>query len=241
MKILIVEDEIPARERLCHLVGELYPDYVVFEAGHGLEALDKIALHAPEIMLLDIRMPGMNGLELINHLLHFENPPAVIFTTAYQDYALRAFDANAVDYLVKPIHRQRLKTAIERAHVVNLGKLSQIKMEGFRRRHLSAMMQNRLQLIAIEKIRYLKAEQKYIIAAWPDGELLLNESLAALEKEFADYFIRIHRNALAAKNHIDCLSKTGDGQAVLKLHDMPTGLVISRRHLPDVRRLLKQR
>ncbi len=241
MKILIVEDEALASERLHGLIRELYPDYTVFEARNGFEALEKIMAHTPEIMLLDIRMPGMDGLELTDHLLHFKNPPAIIFTTAYQDYALRAFDANAIDYLVKPIHRQRLKTAIERAHVVNLGKFSLIKTKDHKRRHLSTMLHGRLQLIAIEKIHYLKAEQKYVIAAWPEGELLLSESLAALEKEFSSHFIRIHRNALASKNHIDCLSKTGDGQAVLKFHNMAIELVISRRHLPEIRQLIKQR
>lgn len=243
MKILIVDDEALARERLHELVIELFPASHIVEAANGIEALDKITEHSPEIILLDIRMPGMDGLELANHLLHLETPPAIVFTTAYQEHALSAFEANAVDYLLKPIRKERLKTAIERATVISQSKLALLnEIEGITsaRSHLSAMVQGNIQLISIENVFYLKAEQKYVTAAWPGGEILLDESLVSLEAEFSNRFIRIHRNALVAINHIDSLRKTTEGQHVVKLSDIPIDLVVSRRHLAEVKKTIKQ-
>lgn len=243
MKILIVDDETLARERLRELVIELFPESRITEATNGIVALDKITEHTPDIILLDIRMPGMDGLELANHLLHLEAPPAIVFTTAYQDHALSAFDANAVDYLLKPIRKERLKTAIERATMVSQSKLNTLNKSGdvsSSRTHLSAMVQGNIQLISINNIYYLKAEQKYVTAAWPGGEILVDEPLVALESEFSNQFIRIHRNALVAKNHIDSLIKTNEGQHVIKLSDMPIELDVSRRHLSEVKKLIKQ-
>lgn len=243
MKILIVDDEALARERLHDLVVELYPDVLTIEATNGMDALDKITAHSPDIILLDIRMPGMDGLEVANHLLQLETQSAIIFTTAYQDHALSAFDANAVDYLLKPIRKERLKTAIERASIISQPKLNILnKTEGISstRSHLSALVQGNIQLIPIESIYYLKAEQKYVTAAWPGGEILLDESLVSLETEFTDHFIRVHRNALVAIKHIRGLSKTNDGQHVIQLSDMPTELTVSRRHLADIKKNIKQ-
>ncbi|MBL1141962.1 MAG: response regulator transcription factor [Proteobacteria bacterium] len=242
MKILIVDDEALARERLHDLVIELFPNAVTVEAINGLDALDKITEHTPEIVLLDIRMPGMDGLEVANHVLLMETPPAIVFTTAYQDHALSAFDANAVDYLLKPIRKERLKTAIDRAAVMNQTKLASLNNAeniSSQRTHLSAMIQGNIQLIAIENIYYLKADNKYVTAAWPGGELLLDESLVSLEAEFSDQFIRIHRNALVAINHIEALKKPSDGQHTVKLSDMPVELAVSRRHLQEVKKVFK--
>lgn len=243
MKILIVDDEALARERLSDLVIELYPDANTGEAANGIEALDKITEQAPDILLLDIRMPGMGGLELADHLLHFESPPAIVFTTAYQEHALSAFDANAVDYLLKPIRKERLHTAIERAAVVSRAKLatlSETKGVATARSHLSAMVQGNIQLIPIQDIYYLKADHKYVTAAWPGGEILLDEPLVTLETEFSNYFIRIHRNALVAIDHIKSLDKTTEGQHVIKISDMPIELAVSRRHIVDVKKAIKQ-
>tara|TARA_R110002072_G_scaffold97390_3_gene214206 strand:+ start:1699 stop:2433 length:735 start_codon:yes stop_codon:yes gene_type:complete len=243
MKILIVDDEALARERLHDLVIELYPDAITIEAINGIDALDKISAHSPEIILLDIRMPGMDGLELANHLLHLDSPPAIVFTTAYQDHTLSAFDANAVDYLLKPIRKERLKIAIERAAVVSQSKLALLnnnKEKPSVRTHLSAILQGNIQLIAIENIYFLKAEQKYVTAGWPGGEILIDEPLVTLEAEFSDHFIRIHRNALVAINHIEALRKTTEGQHVIKLSDMPIELSVSRRHFSDVKKIIKQ-
>lgn len=239
MKILIVDDEAPARERLRELVQELYPEHKLIEAADGLEAFEKIKVHDPEIILLDIRMPRMDGLEVANHLLHLDKPPAVVFTTAYQDRAIDAFDANAVDYLLKPIRIQRLKTALERAAIVSRPQLKALSEA--KRTHLSAMIRGDIRLIAVENIYYLKAEQKYVTAAWPGGETLLSESLVSLAAEFPDDFVRIHRNALVAVKYIDGLLKTNDGRHVIKVKDIPLELTVSRRHLSDLRKLIKRR
>lgn len=244
MKILIVDDEKLARERLHDLVLELHPDVNMTEASNGIDALEQINEDSPEIVLLDIRMPGMDGLEVANHVLQMENQPAIVFTTAYQDHALSAFDANAVDYLLKPIRKERLKTAIERAATVSQAKLSAVnETEGMssKRTHLSAMIQGNLQLIPIENIYYFKAEQKYVTAAWPGGEILIDESLVSLEDEFSDYFIRIHRNALACTMHIEGLKKTRDGQHTVKLVDIPIELAVSRRHVQEIKKVIKLR
>ena len=244
MKILIVDDEALARERLHDLVLELYPDATTVEATNGIDALEKITDHLPKIILLDIRMPGMDGLEVANHLLSLETPPAIIFTTAYQDHALSAFDANAVDYLLKPIRKERLKIAIERASKFNRTKITSLRESeelSSVRTHLSALIHGNIQLIPIENIYYLKADQKYVTAAWPGGEILLDEPLISLEAEFKNYFIRIHRNALIATNYIESLRKTAEGQHTIKLSDMPLELIVSRRHLPDVKKIIKQR
>jgi two-component system, LytTR family, response regulator AlgR len=242
MKILIVDDEGLARERLSDLVIELFPEATTIEASNGVDALEKINKVTPDIILLDIRMPGMDGLEVANHLLQLENKPAIVFTTAYQDHAISAFDANAVDYLLKPIRKERLKIAIERATTVNQTKLESVKNleEGSSARtHLSATIQGDIQLIAIENIYYLKADQKYVTAAWPGGEILLDESLVSLEAEFSNHFIRIHRNALVALNHIERLVKTSEGQHAIKLSDMPIELSVSRRHYQEVKKRFK--
>lgn len=242
MKILIVDDENLARERLHELVMELHDDAFIYEAANGQDALEKIAQHSPEIVLLDIRMPGIDGLEVANHLLNLPAPPAVVFTTAYQDHSLSAFDANAVDYLLKPIRKERLKTAIERAAIVSQAKLSSInESESKTRSHLSAVIQGNIRLVAVENIYYLKAEQKYVTAAWPGGQILIDEPLVSLEEEFSDTFIRIHRNALVAINYIESLEKTTDGQHIIKLVDMPVELTVSRRHFGAVKKIIKQR
>lgn len=244
MKILIVDDEALARERLHDLVLELYPDSTTIEAINGLDALEKITEHSPTIILLDIRMPGMDGLEVASHLLQVEAPPAIVFTTAYQDHALSAFDANAVDYLLKPIRKERLKIAIERAAVVSqntLSTLNETEELASARTHLSALIKGSIQLIPIENIYYLKAEQKYVTAGWPGGELLLDEPLISLEVEFKEHFIRIHRNALVAINHIHSLCKSSEGQHIIKLNDIPLKLAVSRRLLPEIKKILKQK
>lgn len=244
MKILIVDDETLARERLHDLVIELHKDAIIFEASNGSEALEKVSQHLPEIILLDIRMPGMDGLEVASHLLNMDAPPAVVFTTAYQDHSLSAFDANAVDYLLKPIRKERLETAIERAAIVSQSKLVLInKAEPLPtvRSHLSTVCQGNIRLIAIKDIYFLKAEQKYVTAAWPGGEILIDEPLVALETEFPTTFIRIHRNALVAINYIESLGKTSDGQHIIKLKDMSIELTVSRRHFGAVKKIIKQR
>lgn len=238
MKILIVDDESLAIERLYILLKELYPEIKIMTANNGLIAIEKLSEEKYDIILLDIRMPCMDGIEVANHIASLKNPPAIIFTTAYQEHAIRAFDANAVDYVLKPIRKKRLKLAIERAKIIcqsQLLMLSKDKTLTKKRTHVSSLINNSLKLVAIDDIYYLKAEQKYVNAVWPTGELLLNESLVSLETDFTNLFVRIHRNTLVAKKRIKGLKKTSDGQIMIQLTDMSIELPISRRHLTKVK------
>lgn len=243
MKILIVDDEKPARERLKDLVLDINSGHDLLEAGNGLEALRLAEKEQPDIVLLDIRMPVMDGLEAAHHMALLSPPPAVLFTTAYEEHALRAFDANAVDYLLKPIRAERLKTALERARVVRRAELDEIKTEGSlaaTRSHLSAVHQGELRLIPVREIRYLYADQKYVTVYWPDQEALIDESLKAMEEEFGDLFLRIHRNALVSVAHIEALEKDKEGNYEIALRDTPKKLAVSRRHNRAVREKLKE-
>ncbi len=242
MKILIVDDESLARERLVSLVSELNADCSISEAENGVAALKIINKESPELILLDIRMPIMDGLEVAHHLAGLEAPPAIIFTTAYQDYALDAFDAHAIDYLMKPVRKERLQQAIDRAKAlskVNIDELRDHHDSNSSRTHLSTTVQGNLQIIPIEKIYYLKADQKYVTAVWSDGELLLDDSLKSLEQEFSSQFIRIHRNTLVALEYIMGLEKDEAGNPTIKLQGIETRLPVSRRHASHVRKVLK--
>jgi two-component system response regulator AlgR len=237
LRILVVDDEPLARERVISLLEELAVGEVVGAAANGLEALAKVAELGPDVVLLDIRMPGMDGLEAARHLAKREDPPAVLFTTAYDDHALEAFDASAVDYLLKPIRRDRLQRGLQRAQVVEDARLLQLNRTGGTlapRTQLSASRLGRLELVPIVDVRFLVAEHKYVTAGWPGGELVLDESLANLEREFADTFLRIHRNALIAPAHVSELKSSAGGH-VLVMTDVERELKVSRRHISAVR------
>lgn len=243
LKILVVDDEPLARRRLFSLIGELPGTHGIVEAEHGLAALEKMTEDKPDIVLLDIRMPVMDGLEVAQHLAGMEHPPAVIFTTAYQDHALEAFESQAVDYLLKPVRKDRLQQALARAQILQRARVAELRRQEQPRQprtHLSASLHGKLKLVPVRDVRYLKAEQKYVIAAWPGGELLLNESLADLEKEFERQFIRIHRNALVAPDYVTSLSKDPDGELTVTLRDIKTSLQVSRRNAAQVKKALKQ-
>lgn len=242
MKILIVDDEALARARLQDLISEELPECELLEAGNGQDALESIQAWQPDLVLLDIRMPIMDGLEVAQHLLNIDNAPALVFTTAYQDHALTAFDSNAVDYLVKPIRKERLLKALAKANRLRLPQIQAIRAsepEMKQRKHLSASRQGKIHLQPIEEVYYLKAEQKYVIANWPEGDLLLDESLKSLETEFSDRFIRIHRNTLVATNYISGLEKDNAGNTLIVMRDMPERLPVSRRHLAGIKKVLK--
>lgn len=243
LKILIVDDEPLARNRLISLIGELPGEHRILEADQGLAALEKIMQDAPDIVLLDIRMPVMDGLEVAHHLAGMEHPPAVIFTTAYQDHALEAFDTHAVDYLLKPIRKERLRQALERAGILQrarVAELRRLEQPAQPRTHLSASIHGKLKLVPVKEVRYLKADQKYVVAGWPGGELLLDESLVTLEEEFQQRFIRIHRNALVAREYVDTLTKDRDGELMMTLRDMDVTLQVSRRNAAQVKKALRK-
>lgn len=246
MKVLIVDDEKPARDRLRQLVDDFGIHEVVGEAANGEQAVLLAASLSPDVVLLDIRMPGVDGIETAHHLNAMQTPPAVVFTTAYDEYAIDAFEARAIGYVLKPVRRERLERALDHAARITGQMLSQLTSESplkSRRQHVCARIKDELRLIPIGDVSYFNADQKYVRVHHIGGEDLIDDSLKSLAEEFAEDFVRIHRGALVAVNKIDRLDKTPDGKSyVILRHDVAAGdddLTISRRHLAEVRRRLK--
>lgn len=245
MKILIADDEQLARWRLSSLLEEINPeDPIVAEAENGLETLRLAHQYHPDIILLDISMPGMNGIDVAQELTKLYPQPTVIFTTAFDEYALDAFEANAIDYLVKPIRKQRLELALDKAKIFANAQMKAIgdgsQQNTSQRIRIKARFRGELTLIDVDEIRYFRSEQKYTVVRTADSEILIEEPLTALEKEFEDRFVRIHRNALVALEYIEGLEKKPNAQSLLKLRDVDEGLEVSRRHIPKVRNRLKR-
>ncbi len=238
LNTLIVDDEPLARERLARLL-QRQSTPVAGEAANGLEALKLIDTIKPAVVLLDVQMPVMDGFETARHISRLDQPPAIVFCTAYDQYALDAFDAAAVDYLVKPVKPERLAQAYEKLQRYQPGRVEQFSTDRHRA-HLCARMGGNIELIAVESIHYCRAEHKYVTVVHADGESLIEDSLIALEQEFEAYFVRIHRNTLVARNQIRALEKNSAQQIMLRLKDSDATLEISRRNLPPVRKLLKQ-
>jgi two-component system response regulator AlgR len=246
VKVLIVDDEKPARDRLRQLIADFGNYEVVAEAANGEQALSMAAAHDPDVVLLDIRMPGVDGIETAHHLNAMETPPAVVFTTAYDEYAIDAFEARAIGYVLKPVRRERLEKALEHAARITGQMLKQLTSESSlqrHRQHVCTRIQGELRLIPIESVSYFSADQKYVTVHHGDGQDLIDDSLKSLEDEFTDEFVRIHRSALVAVDQIDRLQKTDDGKIrVVLRQDLPADsgeLIISRRHLTNVRNRLK--
>lgn len=240
MRILVVDDEPLARERIVSLIQDLHAGTVVGQAANGIEALEAVHGLKPDIVLLDIRMPGMDGMETAHHLARTDNPPAVLFATAYDDHAVDAFEASAADYLLKPVRKERLQQSLDRAAVLNQARMAAIKeAEPLTRTHLSAIAQGNLRLIPLAEIRYFQAGQKYVTVGWSGGYVLIEESLKSLETEFSECFLRIHRNALVALEYIEAIDKDADGNWLVRLHGVADRLAVSRRHLSKVRKRLR--
>ena len=248
LSVMIVDDEAPARARLRDLLSDVadeVPNAVVTEAANGLLALDAIAVHPVDVVLVDIRMPKMDGIELARHLAQLEHPPAVIFVTAFDGYAVQAFELNAIDYLVKPVRAQRLAAALQKirqSRPVPPQVLAQLQQGA--RTHLSCHEPGRLLLIPLQEILYLKADLKYVTARTASREYLLDESLTHLEVEFSERFIRLHRSALVAKEAIagfeKCLDENTETQWQALLRGIPERLPVSRRQWPLVKSYAKQ-
>ncbi len=236
LRVLIADDEMPARIRLRNLVERHGGCQVVAEASNGRQALDACREHRPDIALLDIRMPGMDGLEAARRIAELPTPPSVVFTTAYDHHALEAFEADAVDYLLKPVRLERLAQALEKAQRVRAGLNG--SSEPPTRTHISVQHRGALRLIPIEEIIYFQAEQKYVTVRHLGGEALIEESLKSLEKELGGRFVRIHRNALVAASRLAGMRRSADGRHVALLRDCDEELEISRRMAPEVRRFL---
>ncbi len=240
MKVLVADDETLARERLRSLLEEMGGVTLVLEAADGRSALDLVMAEGPDVVLLDIRMPGMDGLEAARHMATLAAPPPVVFTTAYEQHALDAFEARAVDYLLKPIRRERLAQALARAHSLGPALLAAVgDVSRLPRSHISAPSRHGLVIVAVSEVRYLLADNKYVTVGWPGGELLTEEPLKAFAGEFGERFIRVHRSALVARAHVRALERTRDGRHQVAMTAVERRLDVSRRLLPEVRRRLR--
>lgn len=245
MKALIVDDEPLARARLRELLKAHDDIEEVIEAEHGARALEIAVATAIDLVMLDIRMPVMDGLETALHFARFDPAPAVIFCTAYEEHALAAFEAHAVDYLLKPVKRERLSAALERARkfvgapaepMQIIAAISSLKTK---RTQLAARVRGELRLIPIADVLYLQADTKYVEVHSAKEMLLIEDSLVQLEEEFGDLFVRIHRNCLVAKAAISGLAKSAQGEVAITLKQRPDKLEVSRRNVAQVRKLIK--
>ena len=242
MKVLVVDDEAPARVRLRAMLEEIDGYEVCGEAANGRETLEQCEKYQPDVLLLDIRMPGIDGLEAAQHLQSLPQPPAIIFTTAFNDYALQAFETHAVDYLLKPVRLERLQEALLHARRLTRVQVASVRVgddQSGKRQRICANVRGSLQLIPVEEIRYFQADQKYVVVGTSDAQLLIEETLKSLEQEFAAQFVRIHRNALVVRRYISGLGKDDGGHAQVSLAGVEQTLEVSRRHIADVRKLVK--
>jgi len=245
LKLVIVDDEAPARRRLRELLDDCasaLPLVVVGEAASGREALGLLSSTPADLVLSDIHMPDMDGIELARHLLKLSLPPVLIFTTAYHEHAIAAFEVHAIDYLVKPVRVQRLLTALQK--VPRLKPLSGAKLDRLpatARRFLSVTERSRVVLVPIEEIVYLKAELKYITIRTAEREYLLEESLTKLEEEFGQRFVRVHRNCLVARDAVRGFERRvnaeGDAHWEVLLRGVSEALPVSRRQQFIVREI----
>ena len=237
LSVFVVDDEPPARNRLKELLtdcAEQMPLLLVGEAGNGREALDTLSEIQADVVLVDIRMPQMDGIELAQHLNKLPQPPVIIFTTAYDAYAVEAFELHAVDYLLKPIRLRRLLEALTRARSATPLRAEALQdLASAPRKNMSVHERGKIYLIPIEEVLYLRAELKYITVRTAAREYLIEEALASLEKEFATRFVRIHRNCLVAKDGIAGFEKiadeSGETHWAVKLKGLDEKLAISRR------------
>lgn len=239
MDVMIVDDEPLARERLARLLQRIGGHRVVGEAGDGPSALARLAECQPQVVLLDVRMPGPDGLSIARQIAALPEPPAVIFCTAYGDHAIEAFEASATGYLLKPVSQDKLAQALQQASRVTLAQrpaLTEPALPG--RQQLQVHSRRGTSLLEVDQIRLLQADQKYVSAWLPDGEVVLSESLRELEDEFGPRFLRIHRNALVAAAYIDGIERRPDGESVVRLKGVSARPQVSRRCLPALREWL---
>ena len=243
-RIIIADDEPPARRRLFDLLDELQPAFphrVVAEVENGKAAVEAAASGA-DILLLDINMPEMDGLEAARHLLRMETAPRVIFVTAYDQHALAAFDVHAVDYLLKPVRRERLLAALTRARPLDAQSVEALPRGA--RRFFSINERGRLLLVPSDEVIFFRAEQKYITVVTAAREYLIEDSLTRIDEEFGGRHLRIHRNCLVRADLIESFERDadtdGEAQWIITLRGRPERLLVSRRQHAEVRALAKR-
>ncbi len=239
LKTLIVDDEPPARARLASLLAEIEDVQLVGEGANGREALELTMDLSPDVVLLDVRMPDMDGLETARRIATMSEPPAVIFTTAYDQYAVNAFEAQAAGYLVKPIRKDKLAAALAACRRLTRPQIARAELANApaapRRSHIPVRRRDGIKLIPLGEIRCFVADQKYTTVRHDGGEDLIEDSLRHLEDEFAGNFVRIHRSALVSVPHLERIERDPDGQYYVRLKGVPDRLTVSRRMAGDLR------
>ncbi|MFO1362399.1 MAG: LytTR family DNA-binding domain-containing protein [Burkholderiales bacterium] len=250
LRVFLVDDEQPARARMREVLGDLaaeLPNVVVGEAATGQEALGTLPAAAPDVVLVDIHMPQMSGMEFARHLAILDAPPAVVFVTAHDQYAIEAFEVNALDYLLKPVRAARLAGALAKARATGGVRREAVDRAAVQagqvpRRFFSIGERGKILLVSVADVVYLKAELKYVTVRTADREHLLEEALTGLEQEFAGIFVRIHRSCLVARRRIRGFERVTDedgegaGWAVI-LDGVAEKLPVSRRQWPAVKAL----
>jgi len=249
LRIFIADDEAPARARLRELLADVRAEIactVVGEAGNGLEVIDRLPRSAAQVLLLDIQMPGMSGIEVARHLAVLEHAPAVIFVTAHDRHAVAAFELNALDYLMKPVRAERLAAALKKAHAAGPAPRERLeRAAGAAREFFSVAERSRIVLVPATEVIYLKAELKYVTLRTKAGEHLIEEPLVAIEREFGARFVRVHRNCLVARGAIRGFERAaGDGEEEphwdVLLEGIEERLPVSRRQWPVVKGILTE-
>ncbi|MBT8141880.1 MAG: response regulator transcription factor [Gammaproteobacteria bacterium] len=252
MQILIVDDEPLARKRLANLLqNEALAEFaieVVAEAGNGEDGLALALKHKPDVILLDIRMPGLDGLQVARHLSAMGEAPSIIFTTAYDEHAMAAFDAQAVGYLLKPIRVERLAESLSRAarlspkQVTDLVASDPAGNENTQRDRFCFNKRGQLTIIPLDSIRYFRADQKYVTLCYYQKnqwhEEIIDDTLKDLEAEFPTSFLRVHRNTLVAKKFVEKLTRDSDGHYHVHIQDLEEAIAVSRRQVKEVKNLL---
>ncbi|AVH15280.1 LytTR family DNA-binding domain-containing protein [Acinetobacter indicus] len=245
MDVLICDDEPLATERLARLVTQL-GHQVVATASHGEQAIELADEHQPDVVLLDIQMPEMDGLSCAQHLRELDPMPAIVFCTAYDEHALDAFKSQAEGYLLKPVMQQELQQVLDHLTKLTQAQLSHIKQKenmeelNIKRHQITAKTYRGVELVPVENIYYFLADQKYVTVRHKNGSVLIDETLKDLEHEFADQFIRIHRNALVSIHYLEGLEVINTGQYQVRCRELEERLAVSRRHLPTLRERIQK-
>lgn len=243
LSVLLVDDEALARARLRQLLGQLPQVSRIAEAAHAVAAMASLSREPVDLVLLDIHMPGMDGLGLAAHLQSLPQPPAVVFVTAHAAHALQAFDLAALDYLTKPVRLERLQVMlqkVERYRHIQQGLAAENSQQ-----FLVLQERGHSERVPLDEVLYLKAEAKYLTVRTRRRSWLWENSLNEVEARFPQRFLRIHRNALVAHHAMRALTRGGPASAadegdswVLQLHGVDDTLAVSRRQLPAVRAVL---
>lgn len=240
MRIAIVDDEPLARERLRRLLADLPGYELVGEAGDGEAALRMIDDEEPDVVLLDIRTGEVGGLQIARQLSAYDPPPAIVFTTAYSEHALSAFEVAAAAYLLKPVKLERLRETLQRLRKPSRAQKPALVLPTVRREFVTAITRDNVRRVPVADIVYFLADQKYTTVRHLHGELLIEQPLKVLEDELGEAFLRVHRKALVAARFIAGLERDRDAEDgfALKVRHADQRLPVARRRLADVRRVL---